>query len=91
MSSGGAVPDAQIPVGPGYQVPLAKAIRQQAGILTAAVGMISDAESAQRVLTEESADAVMMGRRWLRDPYSALHFAEDLAVDVTWPRQYARR
>jgi 2,4-dienoyl-CoA reductase-like NADH-dependent reductase (Old Yellow Enzyme family) len=91
VSSGGAVPDAQIPVGPGYQVPLAKAIRQQAGILTAAVGMISDAESAQRVLTEESADAVMMGRRWLRDPYSALHFAEDLAVDVTWPRQYARR
>ena len=91
VSSGGAVPDAQIPVGPGYQVPLARAVREGADIATCAVGMIADANAAEQVLAEGSADAVMMGRRWLRDPYSALHFADDLGVDVTWPRQYSRR
>lgn len=91
VSSGGAVPDVQIPAGPGYQVPLARAVREGAEIATCAVGMIADAHAAEQVLVEGSADAVMMGRRWLRDPYSALHFADDLGVDITWPRQYARR
>lgn len=91
VSSGGAVPDVPIPVGPGYQVPLASAVRAGAEIATCAVGMIADARAAQQVLTDGAADAVMMGRQWLRDPYSGLHFADDLGVDIAWPRQYARR
>lgn len=91
VSSGGAVADAPIPVGPGYQVPLARAIRDGAGVLANAVGLIHSAQAAETVLRDGAADAVMMGRRWLRDPYAALHFADELGVDGPWPRQYARR
>lgn len=91
VSSGGAVPQVAIPVGPGYQVGLAQQIREQAEVMTCAVGMISDAVSAQQVLDTDAADAVMMGRQWLRDPYAALHFADELGVDAGWPQQYARR
>ncbi|MBU6212861.1 MAG: NADH:flavin oxidoreductase/NADH oxidase [Actinomycetales bacterium] len=91
VSSGGAVPDAAIPVAPGYQVPLAKQVRERAGVLTSAVGLIDEAAAAEQVLASGAADAVMMGRRWLRDPYSGVHFADALGVDAPWPRQYARR
>lgn len=91
VSSGGAVADAQIPVGPGYQVPLARSIRQQSSVPTSAVGWIHSAAEAEAVIADGSADAVMMGRQWLRDPYAALHFADELGVSVDWPTQYARR
>jgi len=91
VSSGGAVPDAAIPVAPGYQVPLAKQVRERANVMTSAVGLIDDAQAAQQVLDDGAADAVMMGRRWLRDPYSALHFADELGAQTDWPRQYGRR
>jgi 2,4-dienoyl-CoA reductase-like NADH-dependent reductase (Old Yellow Enzyme family) len=91
VSSGGAVPNVQIPVAPGYQVPLAAHIRAHTGVMTSAVGLIDNAGQAEQVLAASAADAIMLGRRWLRDPYTALNFAADLGVEVEWRRQYSRR
>jgi 2,4-dienoyl-CoA reductase-like NADH-dependent reductase (Old Yellow Enzyme family) len=93
VSSGGNAP-AEIPLGPGYQVPLARRIREEAGIATGAVGLITEPEQADRVVAEGSADAVLLARAMLRDPHWALRAAHDLGVPVgdgiTWPRQYLR-
>lgn len=89
-SSGGLVPYAKIQLGPGYQVPFARAIRAQAGIATAAVGMITDARQAEEIVVSESADAVFLARQLLRDPYFPLHAARELGADVPWPPQYDR-
>ncbi|MEY5145342.1 MAG: hypothetical protein RL745_711, partial [Actinomycetota bacterium] len=90
VSSGGAVANVQIPVGPGYQVPLAAHIRREAAIATSAVGLITEAAQAEAVLADGAADAVMVARGWLRDPHLALTWAQDLGEDITWPREYAR-
>lgn len=74
VSSGGLLP-ASVPVGPGYQVPLARRIREGAGVPTAAVGLITDAEQAEAILAAGDADAVLMGREALRNPYLPLHLA----------------
>jgi 2,4-dienoyl-CoA reductase-like NADH-dependent reductase (Old Yellow Enzyme family) len=92
VSSGGNAP-AEIPLGPGYQVPFARRIREQAGIATGAVGLITEPEQAERVVVEGSADAVLLARAMLRDPHWALRAAHDLGVPVggiTWPKQYLR-
>ena len=89
-SSGGAVPGAKIPLGPGYQVPFARAIRAEAGIATAAVGLITEAQQANEIISSGAADAVMLARELLRDPYWPLHAARALGVDVPWPPQYER-
>jgi 2,4-dienoyl-CoA reductase-like NADH-dependent reductase (Old Yellow Enzyme family) len=89
-SSGGNVPGAKIPVGPGYQVPFAETIRREAGIATGAVGMITDPHQAERIVAEEQADAVLIARELLRDPYWPLRAARELGADVAWPEQYAR-
>jgi 2,4-dienoyl-CoA reductase-like NADH-dependent reductase (Old Yellow Enzyme family) len=68
-SSGGAARNAEIPVGPGYQVPLAERIRRDAGIATGAVGLITDPEQADEIIAEGRADLILMGRELLRDPY----------------------
>lgn len=88
-SSGGLVPDAKIPAEPGFQVPLAAAIRRDAAIPTGAVGLIVDAEHASRIIKQEEADAVLVGRELLRDPYWALRSAAELRVPIAWPEQYA--
>lgn len=90
VSSGGAVAQVSIPVGPGYQVPLSSHIRSQAAIATNAVGLITEAAQAEAVLADGAADAVMMARGWLRDPHLALTWAHDLGEEIDWPRQYAR-
>lgn len=90
ISSGGNVAGASVPVGPGYQVPLARTVREVAGVPVAAVGMITDARQAESVLIEGCADAVMIGRELLRDPHWPLRAAHELGVDVAWPAQYAR-
>ncbi|WP_263731123.1 NADH:flavin oxidoreductase/NADH oxidase [Cellulomonas sp. SG140] len=79
VSTGGNVP-AQIPVGPGYQVPAARRIREVSGLPVSAVGLISAAVQAEQVLVEGSADAVMIARAALRDPSWALHAAAELGV-----------
>ncbi len=89
-SSGGLVPDAVIPAGPGFQVPFAQRIRHEAGIATGAVGVITDPVQAEHILRTGQADAVLMAREFLRDPYWPLHAARELGVDVNWPPQYAR-
>jgi 2,4-dienoyl-CoA reductase-like NADH-dependent reductase (Old Yellow Enzyme family) len=93
VSSGGNAP-AEIPLEPGYQVPFARRVREEAGIATGAVGLITEPEQAERVVAEGSADAVLLARAMLRDPHWALRAAHELGVPVgegvTWPRQYLR-
>jgi 2,4-dienoyl-CoA reductase-like NADH-dependent reductase (Old Yellow Enzyme family) len=84
------VPDATIPVGPGYQVPFAEAIRQQARIATGAVGMITRPKQAEEIIASGKADAVLIARELLRDPYWPLHAAAELGDEIEWPRQYGR-
>ncbi len=89
-SSGGAVPESRPPVGPGYQAPFSAAIRQQAGIPTAAVGLITEPFQAETILATGQADAVFLARELLRDPYWPLHAAHRLHAEVKWPKQYER-
>jgi 2,4-dienoyl-CoA reductase-like NADH-dependent reductase (Old Yellow Enzyme family) len=89
-STGGLVPGAKIPVGPGYQVRFAAQIKKEAGLLTGAVGMITGAAQAEAILANEEADLIIMARELLRDPYFPLHAAHELGVDLEWPDQYKR-
>jgi 2,4-dienoyl-CoA reductase-like NADH-dependent reductase (Old Yellow Enzyme family) len=90
VSTGGNTPTADIPIGPGYQVPFAETVRRKADVPTGAVGMITDARQAERILADGSADLVLLGREFLRDPYWPQHAAQQLGVQVSPPRQYAR-
>jgi 2,4-dienoyl-CoA reductase (NADPH2) len=87
-SSGALVPKAKIPLGRGYQVPFACAIREEAEVLTAAVGLITEPAQASEVITSGSADLVMIGRELLRDPYWALRAQQALGQEPSWPTQY---
>ena len=89
-SSGGLVPYAHVVFGPGYQVPFASAIKKEAGILTGAVGMITEAEQAESILANGEADLILQARESLREPYFALKAAKELGDDVDWPLQYVR-
>jgi 2,4-dienoyl-CoA reductase-like NADH-dependent reductase (Old Yellow Enzyme family) len=89
-SSGGMLPDATIPVGPGYQVPFAAAIRREVGMATGAVGLITQPFQAEQIVATGQADAVLLGREFLRNPYWPLYAAKALGVDVPWPGQYER-
>jgi 2,4-dienoyl-CoA reductase-like NADH-dependent reductase (Old Yellow Enzyme family) len=89
-SSGGNVPGAKIPVGPGYQVPFAERLRKEGGVLSGAVGMITSAEQAEGILQAGQADIVLLAREFLRDPYFAIHAAGRLGEGVSVPRQYLR-
>ena len=89
-STGGNVPDAKIPVGPGYQVPFAAAVRKEVQIATGAVGLITSGLQAEKIIEEEFADAVFLARELLRDPYFPLHAAKELGVNIAWPKQYER-
>ena len=92
VSSGGNVP-ADIPLAPGYQVPLARAVREGAGLPVSAVGLITTPEQAEAVLADGGADAVMLARVALREPGWPLRAARELGVPVAeagWQPQYAR-
>jgi 2,4-dienoyl-CoA reductase-like NADH-dependent reductase (Old Yellow Enzyme family) len=89
-SSGGNVAQAQIPVAPGYQTPFAERIRRDAGIMTGAVGMITSPIQAEDILAAGKADAVLIARELLRDPYWPLRAARELGHTVSWPVQYLR-
>ena len=89
-SSGGNVPHAKIPVGPGYQTAFAERIRREAGIMTGAVGMITSPTQAEHVVRTGQADAVIMAREFLREPYWPLRAAEELGHPIAWPVQYLR-
>ena len=89
-SSGGLSPAQKIPVFAGYQVPFSEAVKTQTGILTAAVGLITEAKQAEEIIHEGKADLVLLARELLRDPYFPLHAAAELGADVKWPVQYER-
>lgn len=89
-SSGGIVAQATIPVGPGYQVPFAERIRRDTGIMTGAVGLITEPEQAEEILREGRADLVLLARQLLRDPYWPLHAAQALGEPPAVPVQYQR-
>jgi 2,4-dienoyl-CoA reductase-like NADH-dependent reductase (Old Yellow Enzyme family) len=89
-SSGGLVPNAKIPVAPGFQVPFAARIRKEAGIATGAVGLITEPKQADEIIRNEQADIVLLAREFLRDPYWPLHAAESLGHAISWPVQYQR-
>jgi 2,4-dienoyl-CoA reductase-like NADH-dependent reductase (Old Yellow Enzyme family) len=90
VSTGANHPAQQIPVGPGYQVHHAETIRREAGIPTAAVGMITEPAQADQIVRNGQADLVLLARELLRNPYWPLHAAEVLHQPTTWPVQYAR-
>lgn len=90
VSSGGMVPKAPIPVAPLFQVPFAESIKSQVGILTGAVGLITEAQQAETLLCEQKADVVFMAREFLRNPYFPLQAARELKVEFPWPNQYER-
>ncbi len=89
-SSGGNVATARIPAGPGYQVPFAESIRRDAGVATAAVGLITSPVQAETVIRSGQADLVLLARELLRDPEFPLRAARELGVDGPWPIQYLR-
>ena len=91
-SSGGAVPvpPGTIPVGPLYQTPFAERIRKEAGVATAAVGMISEPADAEAIVAGGRADLVVMARELLRDPYWPLYASRALGEPIPFPPQYER-
>ncbi len=89
-SSGGNVPHARIPLGPGYQTAFADRIRRDAGIATGAVGLITSPAQADSIIRTGQADVVLLARELLRDPYWPLRAARELGQRVAWPPQYVR-
>jgi 2,4-dienoyl-CoA reductase-like NADH-dependent reductase (Old Yellow Enzyme family) len=89
-SSGGNVAQAKIPLGPGYQVPFAERVRRDAGLPTGAVGLITTAAQAEEIVAAGRADAVLIARELLRDPYFPMRAARELGQEITWPAQYLR-
>lgn len=90
VSSGGVSSQAQIPTGPGYQTDFAKRIRQEAGMLTAAVGLITSPDQADHIVRTGQADLVLLGRELLRNPFWPAHAAHKLGHSASWPAQYLR-
>ncbi|MEU4672994.1 NADH:flavin oxidoreductase/NADH oxidase [Amycolatopsis sp. NPDC023774] len=90
VSTGANVPDAKIVPGPGYQVPFAERVRTEAGMPVAAVGLITEPAQAQAIITSGKADAVLLARELLRDPYWACRAATELGATVATPVQYNR-
>ena len=89
-SSGGNVATAKIPLKPGYQVEFAEKVKKESGILTAAVGLITEAKQADEIIQTGQADMVMLARQVLREPYFPLRAAHELEHEVKWPDQYLR-
>ena len=85
VSTGGNVHNAPIKATPGFQVPFATAIRAETGIMTTAVGLITEPEQADHIIQTGEADAVFMAREFLRNPRFPLHAAEKLGVTIKWP------
>jgi len=89
-SSGGVSPRQSVPVGPGYQVPLAAAIRSSSGIPTIAVGLITEPHHAEEIIASGQADMVALARGMLFDPRWAWHAAAELGATAHVPPQYWR-
>ena len=91
VSSGGNTPNPKIPIGPHYQVHLAKAIKQNTKMVVRAVGMITDQIKANQIIVDKEADMVAMARGFLTNPRWVWDAAKILKHDIEVPPQYARR
>lgn len=89
-SCGGNLPQAKIPVGPGYQTPFAERIRREVAIPTGALGLITSPVQADHIIRTDQADLVLLAREFLRDPYWPLRAARELGHAIPWPVQYLR-
>ncbi len=89
-SSGGNSAAQQLKPFAGYQVEFSDRIRSEAEVLTGAVGLITQPEQAEKILTDGQADAVLLGRELMRNPYWPLQARSDLDEEIGWPRQYLR-
>ena len=89
-SSGGLRPDQKITLGPGYQVPFAATVQQEAGLPTMAVGLLNDPDLAEQVLQQGQASLIALGRGMTWNPRWAWHAAEALGAGAPYPPQYAR-
>ncbi|WP_184576242.1 NADH:flavin oxidoreductase/NADH oxidase [Streptomyces zagrosensis] len=90
VSTGGNAPKARIVAGPGYQVPFAERVRAETGLAVGAVGEITEARQAEKIVENQQADAVLIGRELLRNPSFARHAARELGGEVAGPIQYHR-
>ena len=90
VSSGGAVTQQQVVVGPGYQVPFSARIRRESGLATGAVGLSTEPAQADAIIRAGEADVILLARAELRDPYWPLHAAQALGLDLPWPAPYDR-
>jgi 2,4-dienoyl-CoA reductase-like NADH-dependent reductase (Old Yellow Enzyme family) len=90
VSTGGLLPTAKIPAGPGFQTEFAARVRHEAGVPTAAVGLITSPAQADHIVRSGQADMVLLGREMLRNPYWPLHAAQALGQAAPWPQQYLR-
>jgi 2,4-dienoyl-CoA reductase-like NADH-dependent reductase (Old Yellow Enzyme family) len=88
VSSGALTPKAQIPVAKGFQVPLARRIREGAKMMTGAVGLITEAHYANEIITGGDADLIFIARELLREPYWAIKAQAELGQEPSWPIQY---
>lgn len=88
VSTGGNVPHAHIPISPGYQVKFADEIKKQTGCVTTAVGLITEARQAEKILCEKKSDLILLGRELLRDPYFPYAAASELKAKIKNPVQY---
>jgi 2,4-dienoyl-CoA reductase-like NADH-dependent reductase (Old Yellow Enzyme family) len=88
VSSGGGTPDAKIPVSKGYQIPFARRIREEAQIRTGGLGLITDPQQADEIVTSGQADLVFIGRELLREPYWTIKAQHTLGEEPAWPIQY---
>ncbi|MET7798076.1 NADH:flavin oxidoreductase/NADH oxidase [Streptomyces decoyicus] len=89
-STGGNAPDAKITTGPGYQVPFAERVKKESGLAVGAVGLITEARQAEKIIADGQADAVLLGRELLRSPSFAQHAARELGARITVPQPYHR-
>jgi 2,4-dienoyl-CoA reductase-like NADH-dependent reductase (Old Yellow Enzyme family) len=90
VSTGGNAARVDIPTGPGYQVPFAARVKAETPMPVAAVGLITEAGQAEKILVGGEADAVLLGRELLRNPSWARHAARELGGEVHVPDQYHR-
>jgi 2,4-dienoyl-CoA reductase-like NADH-dependent reductase (Old Yellow Enzyme family) len=88
ISSAGNDHRQEIPVGPGYQLPLARAVRESAGVPVGAAGLITEPRQAETALVDGGADVIFAARQFLREPGFALRAAAELGGFLEWPRQY---
>lgn len=88
VSSGGIAPGAKITAGPGYQVPFAARVKEETDLLVGAVGKITEPRQAEEIIASGQADAVLLGRELLREPYWPHRATRELDADAAWPRQY---